>query len=120
MSTSEYHLSANARTILELIAEGHSYEQILKINEMFTYLDIFNAAGEALKLDAHSGPDYHQRLSNVRDAHPRAYEKWTSDEDSKLAEMFKTGAKTHQMSEELQRQQSAILSRLKKLGLVKA
>ena len=120
MSNSEYRLSANARTILELIAEGHSYEQILKFNEMFTYLDIFNAASEALKLGALDSSDYHQRLSRIRKAHPRAYEKWTPDEDAQLTELFKTGKKTHHIADELQRQQSAILSRLKKLGLVKA
>ena len=120
MCTREYSLSDNARTILELIAEGHSYEQILKFNEMFTYLDIFNAASEALKLDALKSPDYHQRLSRIRESHSRAYEKWTHEEDAQLTEMFRAGAKTHHISDELHRQQSAILSRLKKLGLVKA
>ena len=119
MSTSEHRLSANARTILELIAEGHSYEQILKFNEMFTYLDIFNAASEALKLDAVESSDYHQRLSQVREAHPRAYEKWTPDEDTHLTELFNAGTKTNHIADELQRRPSAILSRLRRLGLVR-
>ena len=118
MSTSEHRLSANARTILELIAEGHSYEQILKFNEMFTYLDIFNAASEALKLDAVESSDYHQRLSRVREAHPRAYEKWTPDEEAQLAELFRSGKNTRYIADELQRQPGAILSRLRRLGLV--
>ena len=120
VSTSEHLLSANARTILELIAEGHSYEQILKFNEMFTYLDIFNAASEALKLDAIESSDYRQRLSRIREVHLRAYEKWTPEEDAQLAELFRSGKETHHIADELQRQQSAILSRLTKLGLVKA
>ena len=118
MSNSEHRLSANARTILELIAEGHSYEQILKFNEMFTYLDIFNAASEALKLGALDSSDYHQRLSRIRKSHPRAYERWTPDEETQLAELFRSGTNTHDIADKLQRQHGAILSRLRRLGLV--
>ena len=116
----EQHLSADARTILKFIAEGHSYEQILKFNEGLTYLDIFNAAGEALRLDEPNGSSYLRRSSEIRRYHPRAYEKWTPEEDARLAELFRAGTETHCIADDLQRRQSAIRSRLRKLGLVEA
>jgi hypothetical protein len=43
-------LSETARTILGLIAEGRSYDQILQQHLQLTYFDIFGAAREALDL----------------------------------------------------------------------
>ena len=50
MSTSE-KLSEESRTILALIAEGHSYAQIVERDAGITYRAIFAAAQEALALD---------------------------------------------------------------------
>ena len=113
----EPQLSANARTVLKLIAEGHSYEQILKSNQSFTYLDIFDAAREALRLDEVEGSNYHHRLSEIRGRHPRAYEKWTPEEDERLTELFRAGTETRWIANDLQRRQSAVMNRLRKLGL---
>jgi hypothetical protein len=49
-------LSDQATTILELIAEGRSYDQILQRHPDLTYLDIFAAARAALKLRRTAGP----------------------------------------------------------------
>ena len=119
MNNSQHRLGTKSRTILEMIAGGHSYEQILHFNERLTYLDIFNAADEALKLDARESSDSREKLSEVRKSHPRAYEKWTPEEDSQLTEMFNSGTETHRIAGELRRQPSAIRSRLMKLGLLK-
>lgn len=43
-------LSANSCAILQMIAAGRSYEQILKHCSELTYKDIFAAAQEALDL----------------------------------------------------------------------
>ena len=56
-------------------------------------------------------------LGEVRKAHPRAYEKWTAEEDERLKVEFASGKKPPELAEILQRQRSAIVSRLKKLGL---
>ncbi len=120
INTNEFQLSPDARKILELIAEGHSYEQILKANESFTYPDIFNAAREALKIAASMSMDYHPNgLLEIRKSHPRAYEKWTPEEEAHLTELFEAGKRTSHIAAELQRQPGAIRSRLGKLGLVK-
>ena len=43
-------LSERSDIVLRLIQRGHSYEQILSLHVDITYLDIFAAAGEALRL----------------------------------------------------------------------
>ena len=43
-------LSAKSAAVLELIAQGHGYDQILAARPDCTYLDIFRAAREALGL----------------------------------------------------------------------
>ena len=56
-------LSEKSRAILEAIAEGHSYEQILSTRIAHTYNDIFHAAAEALDI-AHQfkpGRTYEER-----------------------------------------------------------
>ena len=53
----------------------------------------------------------------VRQKHPRAYEKWTSDEDERLRGQYQTGLDILGLAAMLQRQPSAIRSRLIKLGL---
>jgi hypothetical protein len=57
-------------------------------------------------------------LSEVRKTHPRAYEKWTSEEDARLRAGFENGMGRAELAKELQRQPSAITSRLQKLGLL--
>src|SRR5690606_18202645 len=50
MASDKPSLSEKATAILEMIARGHNYEQILSAYPIFTYKDIFEAAEEALKL----------------------------------------------------------------------
>jgi DNA-binding NarL/FixJ family response regulator len=113
-------LSDKSRVILEAIAEGHSYEQILSSNPKLTYNDIFRAAAEVLEtLDQPAkGKTYEQRMVEIRQAHPRAYEKWSTEEDARLTEFFRKGIVVKEIAKTLQRQPSAIRSRLAKLNLV--
>jgi DNA-binding NarL/FixJ family response regulator len=59
-----------------------------------------------------------ERLAEVRRKHPRAYDKWTTAEDDRLKDMLSDGAAVAQIARELERQPSAIRSRLNRLGLV--
>ena len=78
-------LSEKSRAILEAIAEGHSYEQILVQDLAWTYQDIFQAVAEALEaLKDGGGKSYDERMEEIRHAHPRAYEKWSDEEDERL------------------------------------
>lgn len=109
-------LSPKTTAVLSLIADGHSYAQIVDGHPDITYRDIFDAAEEALRLNE-SESDYHQRLAKIKARYPRAYEKWTDDEDAELRAMFKNGANRSTAAAHFQRQPSAINSRLNKLGL---
>jgi len=57
-------------------------------------------------------------FSEIRKKHPRAYEKWTEEEDARLRAEFATGATKAELASLFQRRPSAITSRLKKLGLL--
>lgn len=113
-------LSEKARAILEAIAEGHSYEQMLNGRIANNYNDIFRAAAEALDLleNVRTGKTYEQRMGEIRAANPRAYEKWSTEEDARLTHLFRAGSGVPQIAATLQRQPSAIRSRLAKLNLV--
>lgn len=58
-------------------------------------------------------------LETVRQRYPRAYEKWTEDEDVRLKIEYGKGLGIQPLSEMFQRQPGSIRSRLRKLGLVK-
>lgn len=109
-------LSAKSATVLALIAQGHSYSQIVDSNPDISYLDIFKAAEEALRLTA-SQSGYQQRLAGIKSLHPRAYEPWTDDEDANLTSMHQQREPADEIARRLQRQPSAIRSRLSKLAL---
>ena len=127
MSSDRTQLRSRSREILRLIARGHSYEQILAAIPGLTYRNILRAAHEALKL---LGPDDEaagsarpirvsdERLREIRAEHPRAYEPWSKEEDLRLGSMFAARKTADEISATLQRQRSAITSRLAKLGLL--
>lgn len=116
-------LSSRAVAVLEMIAAGCGYEQILAAHPDFTYFDIFAGAQEAL--DAHvcrphpaTCPTF--RLAEVRTRHRRAYERWTDGEDCRLREYVRAGETVARIAGRLQRRRSAIRSRIVKLDLVGA
>jgi hypothetical protein len=112
-------LSDKSRAILEAIAKGHTYEQILVQELAWTYHDIFQAASEALEVAefATTGKTYQERMAELRQAHAKAYQPWTSEEDARRCGRFRAGASIQNLAQEFQRQPSAIHSRLAKLNL---
>ena len=62
-----------------------------------------------------STKDYHERLSEIKLKHPKAYEKWTDEEDKKLRNLMKAKKSVQDISVILERQPSAIRSRIIKL-----
>ncbi len=113
-------LSEKSRAILEAIAKGHTYEQILIQDLAWTYHDIFQAAAEALA-SANTPPSSHPlksySLDDIRQDHPNAYAKWDEAQDQQLRELFHSGLAANQIAARMKRQPSAIRSRLTKLGL---
>ena len=58
-------------------------------------------------------------VEEVRQQHPKAYAKWSSDEDEALRKKYDEGMSVAELARFFQRQPSAIQSRLAKLGLKK-
>jgi len=56
-------------------------------------------------------------LDEIRQKHPKAYEKWTPNEDIALKEKHSEGMSIPDIASFFQRQPSAIISRLAKLGI---
>lgn len=56
-------------------------------------------------------PDH---ILKVREKHPRAYERWSDEEDVRLRALYEEGRTVMEIAEILQRQPSAISSRLKR------
>lgn len=109
-------LNRKSVTVLRLIADGHSYAQIVDSHADITYLDIFAAAEEALEL-LESYSVYDERVTKIKQKHSRAYERWMDEEDRELAGMCQEGNTVAEMADHLGRQPSAFRSRLMRLGL---
>lgn len=105
--------TTKAIDILSALAEGHSVEQLLARDHSLTHNDIMAAANlgqMAVKARGHM-------IARAREIHPRAYEPWSEKEESDLRGMLAQGAKPSEIAEALQRQTSAIHSRMNRLGL---
>lgn len=107
-------LSTRSIEVLRLIAAGRSYEQILSLHPGLSYLDIFGAAREALEVNGEPG----NRLSEVRETHPRAYERWSTAEDMELTRLVASGEGVNEIAGRLRRQPGAVRARMMKLNLV--
>ncbi len=110
-------LSEKSVIVLSLIAEGHNYGHIVDGHADISYLDIFDAAKEALLLNE-AQSDYQERMTDIKRRYPRAYERWTDEEDAQLSAMHEQGRTGARMTQQLERQPSAIRARLTKLALV--
>ena len=111
-------LSEKSRAILQAIAKGHTYEQILVQDLAWTYHDIFQAAAEALEAGLVTSEGKNYSVEEIRHDHPRAYEKWSAEEDGHLSALCRSGISVREIATALNRQEGAIRSRLAKLNLV--
>jgi ATP-dependent DNA helicase RecQ len=59
---------------------------------------------------------HEERLETIKHDHPRAYERWTQEEDAELLSLHAAGAPFSQLVAHFQRQPSAVRSRLAKLS----
>lgn len=61
-----------------------------------------------------------QEKNEIRKSFPRAFYPWTEEEDNDLKKLFKQGTSVEDMVPTMMRKETAITSRLRLLGLVKA
>ncbi|MEG4988385.1 hypothetical protein QUB08_21775 [Microcoleus sp. BR0-C5] len=57
-------------------------------------------------------------VEKIRQKYPRAYVKWSREEDEKLKNEYASGQQIGELAKKFQRQSGAIRSRLQKLGLI--
>jgi ATP-dependent DNA helicase RecQ len=91
-----------------------------------TFLEVLNGhdtgAGEGVRPESGTPPSalpssaHDERLQALQQHHPRAYERWTQEEDTDLLSLHAAGAPLSQLAARFQRQPSAIRSRLAKLS----
>jgi len=62
--------------------------------------------------------DWEERLARIRTQYPKAYERWTEEDDTLVSQRFGEGMRMTDLAKLFQRQPSAIRSRLAKLGLI--
>lgn len=122
--------------ILGLIGRGRSFQQILVQHPQLTLTDILAAARIAadiieryvtsnqeitidtqIQVIARSGRLVD--LADVRQEFPRAYEPWGDKEEAKLKELFLAETPFKDIAAKLQRNVGAIISRLKRMHLIK-
>lgn len=123
--------------ILAMIAKGFSYYQILLSDPRLNLSDIMVTAKLAqeliegfvvaenqievsgsIQIIASGGRI--KNLTALRKEYPRAFEKWTEDEEQELVQMFNDGKDMVAIAKVLQRKRGAIISRLKKIGLIES
>jgi DNA-binding NarL/FixJ family response regulator len=109
-------LSNKSVAVLRMIASGWSYAQIVDGHPDLSYVDIFAAAKEALDLDVPRSNEQ-ERIAQIRQSYPRAYEAWTAMEEGTLLTMLDKGSSVEEIARTLQRKPSAIHSRMKRWGL---
>ncbi|MBU2053294.1 MAG: ATP-dependent DNA helicase [Nanoarchaeota archaeon] len=62
--------------------------------------------------------DYHERLKEIKEKFPNAYEPWEEEEDNKLKALYSKNTSIDEIAHIMKRQPSAIMARLKKFGLL--
>ncbi len=87
-------------------AERYGAEIVAVVN---AYLD--GAPGGALDTKS----DHARRLAELREKHARAYEPWSDEEDARLMQLVAAGTDVKEIAIALERQRTAIASRVEKL-----
>ena len=102
-------LSEKSEKALELIAQGRTYAQIVAAHPTMTYLDIFGAAREALKI---VGALERSQPEKPRDVPERYGEPWSDTEDRLLMELYLSGQSDDKIAKRLKRTSGAVRMRI--------
>ncbi len=127
--------SVSIMAVLDLIAAGYSYKQVLETHPALSLGDIMLSARVAkelvekiilleqdariegtMKFVVKSGN--FKSVDELKRDHPRAFEKWTDAEQEDLVQLFKNGESIKVIAGQLQRSYGSIKARLERLGLI--
>jgi DNA-binding NarL/FixJ family response regulator len=106
-------LSDEARTILERIAEGYTFAQVL---QHYSASQIQDAAREALEIAAALHPPAVAPDRRAK-TNLRTYEVWTEKEDALLMDMVENGIAIPEIAAELERHPMTVRRRIAYLNL---
>lgn len=113
---SDGKLSEKSVAIMRMLSKGMSTEQIVAADPAVQRDHIAVAAREALVLN-NAARSFQERMERITAASPRAYEKWTRDEEIRLIEMYNFGKTIREIAATLNRPPNAIRNRLDRLGV---
>lgn len=115
-------LTNEAAIVVKMIAANCDSARAVAADPNISRKDLVEAVILALRMKRRMAPSgvYAQRLAAIRAECPRAYEKWTFDEDEQLRSIHASGMPVEEIAEHLHRQVSAIRCRLMKLSIVDA
>jgi hypothetical protein len=121
--------------VLKLLGEGVTYRQTLERLPVLTLTDLVACIKTAatiieqyilpqgsiqicgqVKVAARDGQI--RSLQEIQKKHPRAFARWTPDEENRLVDMFKRGERIRDIAEAMERLPGGIRARLEKLGLI--
>ncbi len=103
-----------------LLGEHYEHQRVMVLEENIpSFKEAMESTFEFLGLGVNKAQKQ-VRFEDIRKQFPRAYEKWTPEEDDKLRRLLEKGADVNALAEALQRQPGAVTSRLRKLGLARS
>ena len=98
----------------QISAESYEHNRVMVFQE---HLVAFNEGfNKAIQFMIGEGKAYD--VEQIRREYPKAYAKWTEEEDTRLRYEHAQGRTVNELAESFQRKPSAIRSRLRKLGLL--
>jgi len=83
-------------------------------NGKFSYDDIRLVRSSILLENRNDKSNHHQRLEEIKEEFPNAYEPWSEEEEDKLKKLFSKNVPIQALAKIFKRQPSAIKSRLRK------
>jgi hypothetical protein len=103
--------------VTETAERRNGVPEVRQVVVMEQYLSLFRAGlRQALEQLSPEPESEEVRYAEIRKTYPRAYEKWSPEEDARLMREFEHEKSMEVLSRRFQRQPGAILSRLGKLG----
>lgn len=106
---------------LDLVRSGKDIEKLQKLQAQEKFVvNVSETTGKAYfrRIDAESVKEMTEAYATMKMNYPRAYEKWTPEEDRDLARRFKEGIAISELAKMHQRESRAIEFRLIKMKLL--
>jgi DNA-binding NarL/FixJ family response regulator len=92
-----------------------SYHELVELRQYIDILIRYDTDNSETESSNHSQPPQLSHMEQSKQKHPRAYQPWTDAEEAKMLDLIKMGKSVNEVATILERQPSAIHSRLRKI-----